>query len=125
MIARAPGKTVKQAKTGKMASNIVLRFFIFFVSFLSFREFRSRNSFRFVHNDFGRWLTHFELGIHFLDLRDLLFKLGGEHLYLVLLLRDGCLQALNFEISMACLAASGMAWGWMPLGDKDFHRGSE
>ena len=35
-----------------------------------------------------RWLIHFESGIHFLDLRDLLFNLGGEHLYLVLLLRD-------------------------------------
>src|SRR4030095_12442540 len=30
MTARAPGKSAKQANTGRMAINIVLRFFIFF-----------------------------------------------------------------------------------------------
>src|SRR5206468_4599375 len=58
----------------------------------------STNSFRFVHNYFGRWLTHFELGTRFLDLRSLFFKLGCERLYLLLLLRDRCLQVLNFRI---------------------------
>ena len=42
--------------------------------------------------------VHFELGARFVDLRSLLFELGGERLYLLLLLRDGCLQALNCAI---------------------------
>ena len=45
-----------------------------------------------------RRLIHFEPGIHFVNLRDLLLNPGGEDLYLVLLLRDGCLQILNFNI---------------------------
>ena len=36
--ARAPAKSIKQANTGRIASNIVVRFFIFLVRFLAFRE---------------------------------------------------------------------------------------
>src|SRR5947208_10352871 len=63
----------------------------------------STNSFRFVHNHFGPRLTHFELGVHFLDLRSVLFKLGCERLYLLLLLRGRCPQVLNFEIEHGLL----------------------
>jgi len=93
--ARAPGKTVTQAKTGKQASNIVLRlFFIFLVRFLAFRELSLKEQLWFCSHDLCRWLVHFESGIHFVDLLDLLFNLGGEMSHLVLLLRDGCLQVL-------------------------------
>ena len=71
----------------------------------------SRNSFRFVHNHFGRRLTHFELGARFLDLRSLLFELGGERLYLLLLLRNGCLQALNCLIQHGLLGSIGNGLG--------------
>ena len=43
-------------------------------------------------------LAHFKLGAHLLDLRGLLSELGCESLYLFLLLRDRCLQLLNFVI---------------------------
>ena len=46
-----------------------------------------------------------------LDLLDLLFNLGGEHLYLVLLLRDGCLQVLKFEIKHGLLGGVGNSLG--------------
>src|SRR5438552_18915892 len=36
LTARAPGKSAKQANTGRMAINIVIRFFIFFNSFYLF-----------------------------------------------------------------------------------------
>ena len=56
-----------------------------------------------------RRFARFELGAHFLDLRGLLLELGCESLcllvepgceslYLFLLLRDRCLQLLNFVI---------------------------
>ena len=66
---------------------------------------------RFVHNHFGRRLTHLELGVHFLDLRSVLFKLGCERLYLLLLLRDRCLQVLNFEIEHGLLDGVGNGLG--------------
>ena len=50
---------------------------------------------RLIHNHFDHGLIHFELSVRFLDLRGLLFKLGCERLYLLLLPRDGCLQALD------------------------------
>ena len=43
-------------------------------------------------------MVHFKLRAHLLDLRGLLAKLGRESLYLFLLLRDRCLQLLNFVI---------------------------
>jgi len=55
----------------------------------------STNMLRFVDDHFGCRFTHLQLGIHFLDLRGLAFELGSERLYLLLLLRDSCLQALN------------------------------
>ena len=68
---------------------------------------------RFVHNHFGRRLIHFELGARFLDLRSLLFELGCERLYLLLLLRDGCLQALKCAIEHGLLG-SGVGNGLGP-----------
>ena len=62
---------------------------------------------------FGRRLTHFELGVHFLDLRSVLFELGGERLYLLLLLRGRCPQVLNFEIERRLLG-SGIGNGLGP-----------
>ena len=51
-----------------------------------------------VHNHFGLGLTHFELGVCFFDLRSVLFQLGCERLYLLLLLRNSCLQLLDLEV---------------------------
>ncbi|PYJ89373.1 MAG: hypothetical protein DME20_08315 [Verrucomicrobia bacterium] len=62
---------------------------------------------RFVHDYFWRRLIHFELGADFLNLRGLLFELGGETLYLFLLLRDDCLQVLNFAIEHSLLGPLG------------------
>jgi len=45
-----------------------------------------------------RRFAHFHLIAHLLDLRGLLFEVGRENLYL--LLRDRCLQLLNFEIEL-------------------------
>ena len=45
-----------------------------------------------------RGFACFNLGAHFLDLGGLLSELGCESLYLFLLLRDRCLQLLNFAI---------------------------
>jgi hypothetical protein len=50
-------------------------------------------------------LVQFQLGAHLLDLRGLLFELGRENLYLFPLLRDRCLQLLNFEIEHGLLGA--------------------
>jgi hypothetical protein len=66
---------------------------------------------RFVDNHFGRRLSHFELGIRFLDLRGVLFELGGERLYLLLLLRDRCPQVLNFEIEHGLVGSVGNGLG--------------
>ena len=78
---------------------------------LSRLDFPLANSFRFIHNHFGRRLTHFELGVRFLDLRSLLFKLGCERLYLLLLLRDRRPQVLNFEIEHGLLGGVGNGLG--------------
>ena len=43
-------------------------------------------------------MVHFKLRAHLLDLCGLLAELGSESLYLFLLLRDRCLQLLNFVI---------------------------
>ena len=67
------------------------------------------NSLWFVHHNLWRRFADFKLRAHFLDLRDLLvelsrelrgllFELGCENRYLFLLLRDRCLQLLNFVI---------------------------
>src|SRR5438094_7551311 len=45
-----------------------------------------------------RRLDHLKLGTHFLDLGGLLSELGCKSLYLSLLLRDRCLQLLNFLV---------------------------
>src|SRR5438552_9415321 len=66
---------------------------------------------RFVHNHFGCRLIHFELVVRFLDLRGVLFQLGCERLYLLLLLRDGCLQALNCLIEHGLLGGVGNGLG--------------
>ena len=63
---------------------------------------------RFVYDYLWRRFAHFKLGAHFLDLRGLLFELGCESRYLFLLLRNCCLQLLNFVIQ------HGLALG--PLG---------
>ena len=44
----------------------------------------------------GRRPDHLKLGTHILDLGGLLSELGCESLYLFLLLRNRCLQLLNF-----------------------------
>jgi hypothetical protein len=49
----------------------------------------------------------FKLSAHFLDLRSLLLKLCRESLYLFVLLRDRCLQLLNFEIEHGLVAVFG------------------
>src|SRR5438094_5986046 len=46
----------------------------------------------------GRWFAQLNVRADFLDLGGLLFELGCESLYLFLLLRDRCLQLLNFVI---------------------------
>src|SRR5438552_1520721 len=74
-------------------------------------NYRSRNSFGFVQNRFGSCFTNLYPSIHFLNLRDLLFNLGGEDLDLVLLLRDGCLQILQFEIKHGLVAGVGNGLG--------------
>ena len=65
----------------------------------------------FVHDHFGRRLTHLELGVYFLDLRSLLFHLGREPLYLLLVLRDRCLQVLNCAIEHGLFGGIGNGLG--------------
>jgi hypothetical protein len=55
-------------------------------------------SLRFVRDHFCRQLGHLELRTHLLDLRGLLFQLGCEDLYSLLLLGDCGLQSLNFLV---------------------------
>src|SRR5207253_4245926 len=50
---------------------------------------------RFIDDHFGGGLIHFERGARFLDLGGVVFQLGGERRYLLMLLRDCCLQVLN------------------------------
>jgi hypothetical protein len=52
-----------------------------------------------------RRFAQFHLIAHLLDFRGLLFELGRENLYLFPLLRDRCLQLLNFEIEHGLLGA--------------------
>src|SRR5262249_8794359 len=59
--------------------------------------------------------------IHFADLLDLLFNLGGEHLDLILLLRDGRLQVLKFEIKHGLPGSVGNGVG-NSLGPDTFGR---
>src|SRR5947207_11115920 len=46
----------------------------------------------------GRWPDHLKLSVNFLNLGGLLSELGCESFYLSLLLRDSCLQLLNFVV---------------------------
>ena len=62
-------------------------------------------SLRFVHDHFWCRSARFQLRADLLDLRCLLFELGRENLYLFPLLRDRCLQLLNFEIEHGLLGA--------------------
>ena len=57
----------------------------------------------FVHHHFGWRLCRFQLGVRFLDLRSVVFQLGCERFYLLLLLRDSCLQILNCAIKHGLL----------------------
>src|SRR5215467_11907077 len=103
LTACAPGKSAQHANTGRMVISILLRFFMISLCclfvVLDVREFSlQRTVLRFVHNRFGRRFTHVELGARFLNLRGLLSKLGRERLYLLLLLRDRCLQVLHSQI---------------------------
>ena len=66
---------------------------------------------RLVNNHFGCRLIHFEQDICFLDLRSLLLKVGCERLYLLLLLRDGCLQTLNCAVEHRLLCRIGNGLG--------------
>ena len=61
----------------------------------------------FVHDDSCRRLADLEPGIHFLDLRGLLFQLSGKRYYLLLVLRDGYLQALKRSIEHPLLGGIG------------------
>src|SRR5438552_2965295 len=79
---------------------------------------------RFVHNHFGCRLIHFELVVRFLDLRGVLFQLGGERFYLLLLLRDGCLQALNCLIEHGLLGGIGNGLGPNAFGRRSTQVGS-
>jgi hypothetical protein len=72
---------------------------------------RPRNSFKIYSQSFLLPASHFELAIHFLDLRSLLFQLVSEPLYLLLLLRDCYLQVLNFEIEHILLGGVGNGFG--------------
>src|SRR5439155_18498291 len=71
---------------------------------------------RFINNHFGRRLIHFELGVGFLDLRSVLVKLGCEHLYLLLLLRDSSSQLLNFHIERGLVGGVGNGLGLHAFG---------
>jgi len=60
-----------------------------------------------VVDHFRRGLAHLNLGAHLLDLCGLLSELRRESLYLFMLLRDRCLQLLNFAIEHGLLGALG------------------
>ena len=65
----------------------------------------------FLHYHSGRRLTDFELGVRFLDLHGVVFQLGGECRYFLLLLRDCCLQVLNCTIEHGLLGSVGNGLG--------------
>ena len=54
----------------------------------------------FVHYHSGRRHTDFELVVRFLHLHSVVFQLGGERRYLLLLLGDGRLQAFDCAIEL-------------------------
>ena len=60
---------------------------------------------------FCRRLTHFDLGIHLLDLCGLLFQLRCGRLYLLLLLRERCLQVLDLEVKYGLPSSVGNGLG--------------
>src|SRR5262249_48129271 len=60
----------------------------------------------------------FRAGRSLLDLRGVLFQLGGELFYLLLLLRDGCAQVLNFQIKHSLLGGVGNGSGLTAFGRK-------
>ena len=51
-----------------------------------------------ILHDSRRGANHLKLSAHVLNLGGLLLELGCERVYLFLLLRDRCLQLLNFVI---------------------------
>ena len=51
-----------------------------------------------ILHDSRRGANHLKLSAHVLNLGGLLFDLGCENIYLFLLLRDRCLQLLNFVV---------------------------
>jgi len=55
---------------------------------------------RFIGDHSGGGPIHFERGARFLDLRGVVFQLGGERRYLLLLLGDGRLQAFDCAIEL-------------------------
>src|SRR2546423_5722885 len=73
---------------------------------------------RFVDNHRGCRFAHLQVGVYFLDLRGLVFELGSEHLYLLLLPRDGCLQALNCAIEHGLPGSVGDGLGPDSFGRK-------
>src|SRR6266566_5169621 len=60
-----------------------------------------------ILHDSRRGANHLKLSAHFVNLLGLLSELGCESLYLFLLLRDRCLQLLNFVIHRLELGARG------------------
>src|SRR5438094_4578465 len=66
---------------------------------------------RFIDDHSGGGLIHFERGARFLDLRGVVFQLGGERRYLLMLLRDCCLQALNCAIEHGLFDGIGNGLG--------------
>src|SRR6266436_586818 len=66
---------------------------------------------RFIGDHSGGGPIHFERGARFLDLRGVVFELGGERRDLLLLLRDCCLQALNCPIEHGLFGGVGNGLG--------------
>ena len=64
-----------------------------------------------VHYHSGHRLMEFELVVRFLDLHSVVSQLGSERCYLLLLLGDDCLQALNCAIERHLPRSAGNGWG--------------
>src|SRR5438874_13728783 len=71
----------------------------------------SHPALRFIDDHSGGGLIHFERRARFLDLRGVVFQLGGERRYLLLLLRDCCLQALDCAIEHGLFGGIGYGLG--------------